>query len=125
MAIMKNKKLALSTNQMTPGTQVKGGNGIGDSQPPRNRIVPRAHMPMMATYSPSMKSRNGVDEYSTMNPATSSDSASGRSKGGRFVSAMAEMKNTTNMGKSGSQYQPRIPRRVFCDSTIPERFRVP
>src|SRR5918998_4312982 len=118
MAMRMKRKLALSTNQMTPGTQVKGGNGIGDSQPPRNRIVPRAHMPMMATYSPSMKSRNGVEEYSTMNPATSSDSASGRSNGGRFVSAIAEMKNTTNMGNSHSQYQPRIPKAVSCERTI-------
>ena len=36
-----------------------------------------------------------------MKPATSSDSASGRSNGGRLVSASAEMKNTTNIGNSG------------------------
>ena len=30
-----------------------------------------------------------------MNPATSSDSASGKSNGGRFVSASAEIKNIT------------------------------
>src|SRR4028118_2105631 len=107
MAIRKNRKLALMTNQTMPGTQVKGANGIGESQPPRNRMVPSAHMVMMATYSPSMNMRNGVEEYSTMYPATSSDSASGRSKGGRFVSAMAEMKNTTHIGKSGGQDQPR------------------
>src|SRR5688500_10038759 len=125
MAIMKNRKLAFRTNQITPGIQVNGANGIGESQPPRNRIVPKAHMLMMATYSPSMKSRYGVEEYSTAKPATSSDSASGRSKGGRFVSAMAEMKNTTNIGKSGSQYQPRMPRLEFCASTMADRFRVP
>ena len=33
-----------------------------------------------------------MDEYSTMKPATSSDSASTRSKGGRLVSANAETK---------------------------------
>ena len=33
-----------------------------------------------------------------MKPATSSDSASSRSKGGRLVSASAETKNTTNIG---------------------------
>src|ERR687889_2910600 len=125
MAIMKNRKLALSTNQITPGTQVKGGNGIGDSQPPRNRIVPSAHMPMMATYSPSMNMRNGVEEYSTMKPATSSDSASGRSKGGRFVSAMAEIKKITNIGKSQSQYQPSMPKRVSCAATICDRLSEP
>src|SRR3712207_5911448 len=125
MAIRKNRKLAFSTNQMIPGTQVKGAKGIGESQPPRNRTVPSAHMVMMATYSPSMKSRYGVEEYSTAKPATSSDSASGRSKGGRFVSAMAEMKKITNIGKSGSQYQPRIPSAVSCASTIFDRLREP
>src|SRR4051812_19971782 len=103
---------------MTPGTHVKGTNGIGDSQPPKKSTVMIAHMPTMATYSPSMKSRYGVDEYSTMKPATSSDSASTRSKGGRFVSASAEMKKMMNIGNSGSQYQPSRPKRVFCASTI-------
>ena len=49
-----------------------------------------AHIRTMFRYSPHMNSRYGVDEYSTAKPATSSDSASGRSKGGRFVSASAE-----------------------------------
>src|SRR3712207_6836135 len=116
MAMRRNRKLALRTNQQIPGIQVKGANGIGDSQPPRNRMVPSAHMVMMATYSPSMKRRYGVEEYSTAKPATSSDSASGRSKGDRFVSAMAEMKKITNIGNSGSQYQPRIPSPLFWAS---------
>jgi len=75
---------------MMPGTQVNGANGIGDSQPPRNRMVPSAHMVQIATYSPSMNSRYGVEPYSTMKPATNSDSASTRSNGGRLVSASAE-----------------------------------
>src|SRR5208337_5293255 len=53
----------------------------------------------------SMNIMYGVEPYSTMNPATSSDSASTRSNGGRFVSASAEMKKTTSIGNSGSQYQ--------------------
>src|SRR6478752_893693 len=102
---MKNMKNAFSTNQMTPGIQVKGANGTGGSHPPRNRIVIMAHMVTMATYSPSMNSMYGVEPYSTMKPATSSDSASTRSNGGRLVSASAEIKNTTNIGNSGNQYQ--------------------
>src|SRR6516165_2755990 len=105
MANMKNMNDALSVNQITPGTQVKGTIGKGGSQPPRNRMVVMAHMVAMATYSPSMNSMYGVEPYSTMKPATSSDSASTRSKGGRLVSASAEMKNTMNIGNSGSQYQ--------------------
>src|SRR6478752_8554372 len=107
---------------MTPGIQEKGANGIGESQPPKNSTVMIAHMVMMATYSPSMKSRYGVEEYSTMKPATSSDSASTRSKGGRLVSAMAEMKKITNIGSSGSQYQPKRPARVSCALTMSVRF---
>src|ERR1041384_4599751 len=102
---MKNTKKALSVNQITPGTQVNGAIGNGGNQPPRNMIVPIAHMVAIATYSPSMNIMYGVEPYSTMKPATSSDSASTRSNGGRLVSARAEMKNTPNIGSSGSQYQ--------------------
>src|SRR5690606_6498720 len=107
MANMKKTSVTLSTNQMTPGTQVKGAKSKGGSQPPRKRMVVSAHISTMATYSPRKKSRNGVDEYSIMWPATSSDSASTRSKGGLFVSASAEMKKTTNIGNSASQCQSR------------------
>src|SRR5215470_8723039 len=101
-------KNSFNANQITPGIQVKGGSATGGSQPPRNRMVANAHMVVIATYSPSMNSRYGVEPYSTMKPATSSDSASTRSKGGRLVSASAEMKKTTNIGNSGSQYQFKI-----------------
>src|SRR5690606_38147563 len=104
-ANMKKTNTSFRTNQMTPGTQVKGAKLKGGSHPPRNRMVVSAHINTMATYSPRKKSRNGVEEYSIMWPATSSDSASTRSKGGRFVSASAEIKNTMNIGKSASQCQ--------------------
>ena len=69
---------------------MNGGSATGGSQPPRNRIVAIAHIVVIATYSPSMNKRYGVEPYSTMKPATSSDSASTRSNGGRLVSASAE-----------------------------------
>src|SRR5689334_6036583 len=106
---MKNTADALRQNQTRPGTQVNGGTASGGSQPPRNRMVHMAHIVAIATYSPSMNNRYGVEAYSTMYPATSSDSASTRSNGGRLVSASAEMKNTMNIGNSGSQYQPSKP----------------
>src|SRR5271155_3768233 len=108
MANMKNTSVALSTNQTRPGIQVKGATGKGGSQPPRNRIVAMAHMVQTATYSPSMNIMYGVEPYSTMKPATSSDSASTRSNGGRLVSASAETKKITSIGNSGSQYQFRM-----------------
>src|SRR3954467_11901983 len=112
MANMKNRNRHFPTNQNTPGIHVKGGNGIGANQPPRNRIVPIAHMVAMATYSPSMNSIYGVEPYSTMKPATSSDSASTRSNGGRLVSAKAETKKTMNIGNRGSPYHPKRPKRA-------------
>src|SRR3974390_1471871 len=106
---MKKTKNALATNQMTPGIQVNGGTISGGSQPPRNRIAAIAHMVQTATYSPSMNIMYGVEPYSTMKPATSSDSASTRSNGGRLVSASAEAKKSTKLGNSGSQYQTKRP----------------
>src|ERR1700712_1836843 len=111
IANMKKKKQIFSRNQMMPGTQVKGATFSGGSQPPRNRMEHMAHINTMDRYSPRKNSRNGVDEYSTKKPATSSDSASTRSKGGRLVSASAETKKITNIGNSGSQYQPSKPNR--------------
>src|SRR5436190_8564452 len=122
---MKNMKKHLSTNQITPGIQVNGATGNGGSQPPRNRMVAIAHMVAMAMYSPRKNSRNGVEEYSTAKPATSSDSASTRSNGGRLVSASADTKKITNIGSSGSQYQPNMPYLLFCASTICDRLSEP
>ncbi len=50
----------------------------------------------MLVYSAMKNIANLKLEYSVWNPATSSDSASGRSKGTRLVSAMAEMKKQMN-----------------------------
>src|SRR5215467_14468955 len=125
IANMKNRNSALSTNQITPGIQVNGATGKGGSQPPRNRMVPMAHMVAMAMYSPRKNRRNGVEEYSTAKPATSSDSASTKSNGGRLVSASADTKKITNIGKSHSQYQLNMPYLPFCASTITDRLSEP
>src|SRR5215468_9309834 len=125
MANMKNMKKALSVNQIRPGIQVNGATGNGGSQPPRNRIVAIAHIVVIAMYSPRKNSRNGVEEYSTAKPATSSDSASTRSNGGRLVSASADTKKITNIGNSGSQYQPNRPKFPICASTIADRLSEP
>src|SRR6266699_2757039 len=125
MAKRKNMNEHLSPNQITPGIQVNGATGNGGSQPPRNRIVAIAHMVIMAMYSPRKNSRNGVAEYSTAKPVTSSDSASTRSNGGRLVSASAETKKITNIGNSGSQNQLNMPHLPFCASTMAERLSEP
>ena len=50
---------------MIPGTQVNGGNGSGDSQPPRNMTVVIDDIAKIATSSPRNCSRNIEAEYST------------------------------------------------------------
>src|SRR5215469_3059615 len=60
-----------------------------------------------------------------MKPATSSDSASTRSNGGRLVSASAETKKITNIGNSGSQNQLNSPQLPSCASTIFDRLSEP
>jgi hypothetical protein len=49
-------------------------------------------------YSARKKKEKSIDEYSRLYPATNSASASGKSKGVLFVSASAQIKNTTNTG---------------------------
>src|SRR5262245_14392978 len=123
---MKKTNTTLARNHSRPGSRLSGQMSSGGSQPPKNRMVVNAHMVTMATYSPNMNSRYGVDEYSTAKPATSSDSASGKSKGGRLVSANAEMKNTRNIGNNGSQSQSSaefgkpaaVPGPSFCALTM-------
>src|ERR1700722_2238740 len=96
---MKNRKPSLARNQKIPSAGMFSGQIlIGDSQPPRNRMLIRPQSMMTFIYSARKKSRKGPEEYSTKNPATSSDSASKRSKGGRWVSARDETKKITSMG---------------------------
>src|SRR5215472_10838200 len=128
IANMKKTKSILSASQMTPGIKVNGAMFSGGSQPPKNRIEVMAHISSTLMYSPRKNSRNGVAEYSTKKPATSSDSASTRSKGGRFVSARAETKKIGSIGKRMEKtFQPAkakiLP--VSCARTMAERFSEP
>src|ERR1700734_1498161 len=96
----------LIRNQISPGTQVKGGKGSGDNHPPRNRTAVIADMVKTATSSVRYCRRKSDAEYSTEYPPQSSDPASVKSNGGRFVAPSPDMKKMTNIGSSGSQYQP-------------------
>src|SRR3569833_1393854 len=66
--------------------------GHGARQPPRKSVVHSAETVPMLMYSARKNSANFSDEYSVWKPPTSSDSASGRSNGARFVSPTAEVK---------------------------------
>jgi hypothetical protein len=56
-------------------------------------------------YSPKKKAAKVIAEYSTLYPATSSASASGKSKGARFVSAKIEIKKIKTKGNIGKANQ--------------------
>lgn len=55
----------------------------------------------MLAYSARKNRANGPPAYSTLNPETSSDSPSVRSKGARFVSARVEMYHIVARGHAG------------------------
>src|SRR5262249_691267 len=68
----------------------------GPFQPPRNSVTAMEQITIMFMYSPRKNSPHFMLEYSVWNPATSSASASGRSKGARLVSANAVIMKVTN-----------------------------
>src|SRR3954447_15809527 len=77
----------------------------GPDGPPRNNVTAIAHMVMRFMNSARKKIANRMPVYSVWNPPTSSCSASTRSNGGWFVSAIAAMTKITNAPMAGSQYQ--------------------
>ena len=77
----------------------------GPSHPPKNNVTAIAEMTTTWMYSPRKNIANRIPEYSVWNPATSSVSASGRSNGARFVSAMPAMRKIRNAGHCDQMYQ--------------------
>src|SRR5713101_6709341 len=88
--------------------------GKGDSYPPKNSIEHRQETVIMLVYSAIKNIANLKLAYSVWKPATSSDSASGRSKGTRFVSATAATKKQKNPRNCGQTFQPKIPHCGWC-----------
>src|SRR5579871_1043763 len=78
-----------------------GVSGKGESQPPKKRIVARQETVIIAAYSAMKNMANLKLAYSVWKPATSSDSASARSKGARLVSATAATKNSAKPNTCG------------------------
>ena len=68
------------------------GQGKGAFQPPKNSVTNRAETTKTLTYSAKKKNPKRIPEYSVAKPATISESASVRSNGVRFASAVAAMK---------------------------------
>src|SRR5690606_180867 len=84
------------TPQMFPVVQVASSSppifGNGVFQPPRNKIVASIETRSIIAYSARKINAKRIPPYSTWNPATSSDSASGISNGARLHSASEAMK---------------------------------
>ena len=88
-----------------PGIAFKGKISNGGYQPPKNRITVRELIKIMLAYSAKKKRPKEIEEYSVKKPATRVASSSGMSNGSLFVSAKAEMINTTNIGNNGMANQ--------------------
>ena len=83
-------------------TKTKSQGNI-DNHPPKKINVVKALIKIIELYSAKKNKAKPILEYSTLKPETSSDSASGRSKGARFVSANILIKNIRVSGKKGTK----------------------
>lgn len=68
---------------------------------PKNRIADSVFIRRIFAYSARKRRAKGPPAYSTLNPETSSDSPSVRSKGARLVSARVEMYHIAANGHAG------------------------
>ena len=68
----------------------------------QNNIDTKALINSIFAYSPKKNKAKLIAEYSTLYPETNSASASGKSKGCRFVSASIDTQNITNIGNKGT-----------------------
>jgi hypothetical protein len=94
-------KAIFKLNHILPGKEEKIKKSTGGNQPPKNKIEIKALIKSMLAYSPKKNKAKVIAEYSTLYPETSSASASGKSKGCRFVSASIETQNKMNIGNKG------------------------
>jgi hypothetical protein len=116
---IKQKKVVLAANKNSSGKKLKLAHD--GNQPPKKKVTIKLAINIILQYSPKKNRAKPIEEYSTLNPATSSASASGKSKGARFVSAKIEIKNMTTRGSSGKQNQPLI----LCTKTTSVKLRDP
>ena len=91
-----------------PGSRLTvTGNGQlnGAFQPPKKRTTVSAETMNTLTYSAKKKNPKRIPEYSVAKPATISESASVRSNGVRFASAVAAMKKMMKASGCCKMYQ--------------------
>src|SRR5258706_12984566 len=100
----------LASSQSAGGIAFVSALSQSGSQPPKNMITVSVAIRIMFMYSARKNSAKVMPEYSTIWPATISDSPSTTSNGARLVSATPAMKYTNSIGASGSQVQDSMPR---------------
>ena len=103
--ITKMRKEIFEINQKIPQRLPSKYPGIGLSQPPRKRREATPATINILAYSARKKNDQRIPEYSVIHPATSSDSASGRSKGVRFTSATPATKKIQKAIKVNANYE--------------------
>lgn len=74
----------------------------GKWEAPRKRVAERVFIRRILAYSARKNNAKGPAAYSTLNPETSSDSPSVRSKGARLVSASVEIYHIAARGQAGA-----------------------
>jgi hypothetical protein len=98
---MKKNRIREVFNPKLKGSRKKTNGDI--SHPPKNKLAVKTLIRIIEPYSARKKRAKPILAYSTLKPETSSDSASGKSNGARFVSARIETKNIKKSGKKGIQ----------------------
>jgi len=98
---MKKKRIKQTLKPKIKGSRIKRKEA--DSQPPKKSKTVKLLIKIIEPYSARKNNANPILAYSTLKPDTSSDSASGRSNGARFVSASIDIKNSKNNGKKGTK----------------------
>src|SRR5689334_17414249 len=126
--VTQHSAITLIANQKTGISHVFRGlvalrkPSCGPDGPPRNNVTATHDIVMMFMNSARKKIANRMPVYSVTNPPTSSCSASTRSNGGWFVSAVAATRKMANGTNAGSQYHCDTNECQFsqrCWSTIP------
>src|SRR3954447_193649 len=132
--VMKQSATTLNPNQNSGMNQtfttLSGARNpsAGPDGPPRNNVTATGDIVIMFMNSAGKKIANRMRVSSVMNPPTSSCSASTRSNGGWFGSAVAAMRKMTNGTNAGSQYHSDTNECQFtqlCWSTIVRVDREP
>lgn len=88
--------------------------------PPKNNILVNIQISTILAYSAKKKNTNITAACSVINPLTSSDSASAKSKGALFVSAIDPIKKIRKRGNNGN-----INQTAFWASIITVKFKLP